>query len=322
MANSKVDIFTAAMRTEFLTSFDATAEPAQFENYTARIPSTARYENYAFLSPVPAVAQYFGRRRLGQIAEIKYTVANLEYDSAFQVLLRDIQDDQVGGYKLKPQELAAKAKIFPCRLVLSTLAAGTTTPCFDGSNFFQTTHTVGTGSNNLTFNAASNDSVNHNLVVLINNGPLKPMFYQDRKSPDFQTDSGTPASQFAKEIRYWIDMEGAAAYGYWWNACLVRITNTPTITEMQTILGTVENQFRSFTLPSGLSGDLPEYVHEQHVFTERSTTLIVSGKLSNLARQVITQSVIIQGGGPVTNIYQGWATPITTNFLNTVASGS
>lgn len=319
MANSKVDIFTAAMRTEFLTAFDAVAEPAAFEQYTARIPSTARIENYAFMSPVPAVAQYYGRRRLGNIAEIKYTVANLEYDSAFQVLLRDIQDDQVGGYKLKPQELAQKAKIFPCRLVLSTLAQGGVTPCFDGSNFFAASHTVGSGANVLSYTSTgTSDGKTHNLVVLINSGPLKPLVYQDRKSPDFQTDSGTPHSQFNKEVRYWIDMEGAAAYGYWWDAILVRITNTPNITDMQTILGLVENQFRTYTLPSGLTGDLPEYVHEQHVFTERSTTLVVSGLLSNLARQVITQSVIIQSGGPVTNIYEGWATPITTNFLNVV----
>jgi phage major head subunit gpT-like protein len=320
MANSKVDIFTAAMRTEFLTAFDAVAEPAPWEAFTARIPSTARIENYAWMSPVPAVAQYYGRRRLGNIAEIKYSVANLEYDAAFQVLLRDIEDDQVGAYKLKPQELAQKAKIFPGRLVLSQLALGAVTPCFDGSNFFAATHTIGTGANIINFTSTgTSDAQTHNLVVLIHSGPLKPLVYQDRKNPNFQTDSGTPQSQFAKEVRYWIDMEGAAAYGYWWDAVLVRITNTPNITDLQNVLGQVENLFRTFTLPSGLSGDLAEYVHEQHVFTERSTTLLVSGKLSNLARQVITQSVIIQGGGPVTNIYQGWATPVTSNFLNTVS---
>ena len=39
-------------------------------------------------------------------------------DSAFEVKLRDVEDDQVGGYKLKPAELAQRAKLFPGRWVM------------------------------------------------------------------------------------------------------------------------------------------------------------------------------------------------------------
>lgn len=323
MADSKVDLFTTAMRTEFITAFMATAEPAEYEQYTAVIPSTARIENYAWMSPVPAVKQFQGHRQYGKISEIKYTVENLEYDSAFEVLLRDIQDDQVGGYKLKPEELAEKAKKFPGRLVLSNVAKGKSTTCFDGSNFFASSHTVGTAGTNgnaLTFTGSGDSSGDkYNFIVLVQNGPLKPLVYQDRKSPAFETDAGSPESKRRKVVTYWIDMEGAAAFGHWWDACLMECTNKPTIGELQTMLGNIENQFRTFALPSGMTGDLNEYVHEQLKFTERNVTLLHSSNAANLVRTVLQSATIVNGSGPVTNIYQGWATPVTSGLLNTIS---
>src|SRR5262249_14318980 len=162
-------------------------------------PSTARIENYAWMSPVPAIAQYKGKRRFGKISEIKYKIENLEYDASFEVLLRDIQDDQVGGYKLKPQELAQKAKKFPGRLVLKTLGLGGPTACFDGSTFFAPSHTIGSGNNALTATGSGNsDGLTYKIIVLLHNGPLKPLVYQDRKNPQFETDSGSPESLKAK----------------------------------------------------------------------------------------------------------------------------
>jgi len=316
-----INVFTVQMRAEFLQAYQELdpTKPAPWEKYTTVIPSTARTENYAWMSPTPGVQPYVGHRRFGHIDAIRYTVNNLEFDMAFEVLNRDIKDDVVGGYKLKAQDLGRRASLYPGRLVLKTLAAGTTTPCFDGSNFVATTHTLGTygtGGNLLSFNPASNDAVAHNIYMLIHDGPIKPLVYQNRMVPDIETDAGTPQSKLAKKSRYWMDMEGAGAYGWWWDVIKTEISDTPTITEMQTIIMNMVNQARSFRLPKAFASDDNEVPHEQIVFSKANTTFACSTGLGELLRQVIDSPTIVNSGAAVTNIYYGIGDYVVSAFLN------
>src|SRR5262249_7778937 len=130
------------MRTEFQVAYQAVADPPPWEKFTQRIPSTARFEHYTWMTPSPGLARYAGHRRFGKIDAGKYSVESTEFDVAFQVPTRDIEDDQTGGYLLKPRELADRARNFPGRWVLKHLAAGTSRTCFDGSNFFADSHNL------------------------------------------------------------------------------------------------------------------------------------------------------------------------------------
>jgi phage major head subunit gpT-like protein len=312
-----VTIFTAAMRQEFLDAYEELDPtiPAPWEDYTTEIPSNARIENYAWLSPAPGVQQYQGHRRLGLIDWVRYSVANLEYDSAFEVLLRDIEDDQVGGYKLKPAQLAKRMKLFPGRAVLKQLPLGTSTACFDGTNFFASSHTLGSGNNTRAF-TASGASGTYYLYTLVKTSPVKPLIWQTRKAANFENDAGTPASKFAKKVRYWSDMEGAAAYGYWWDAHKTTITNLPTSTDIQTLLGLIENDMRTFTMPKAFTTDDSEYPHEQMVFNADTVTFAVSTGIGNVMRQVLNQDTIVQSGAAVTNLYKGYGKLVVSAFLN------
>ncbi len=292
MASEKVTIFTNKMRDEFLTSFEATAPPTPIDAFTLKVASTQRFEHYPWLAPVPGLARWKGHRRFGKIGEITYKVENLEHDSSFEVLLRDIEDDQVGGYSTKPQELAQFAKVYPNQLVLQHLAAGATNLCFDGTAFFADSHTIGTGDNLMSGTAAASDSVTHKIAVLVHNGPLKPLIYQDRKAPKFNTDADTAQSSMAKMVRYWIDLESACAYGHWWSAILLSYSNTPTLTELQTDLGLVESRFKEFKLQETFTGDQPQYLHTMLTHAPENTTIVTSPKLSNMLRTILSSSAI------------------------------
>src|SRR5262245_51263295 len=104
--DQKVGIFTDALRSEFINSYAGVIEPAPWEKWTTKVPSTARIEHYVWMTPSPGVALYAGHRRYGKLDAVRYSVENKEFDAAFDVLLRDIEDDQVGGYMMKPRELA------------------------------------------------------------------------------------------------------------------------------------------------------------------------------------------------------------------------
>src|SRR5262249_54622693 len=108
--------------------------------------------------------------------------------------------------------------------------------------------------------------------------------------------------------------EGAAGFGYWWDAVLVQWTNTPTVGEMQTTLGSVEQQFRTFQLPTNIATDPIEYAHEQIEFSKDNTLIICSNKIGHLVRQALSLSLISNTENP----WVGWARYATSSYLNTI----
>ncbi len=319
--DSRVGIFTTAMRAEFQNAFEASAEPAPYEAFTEIVASTARIENYTWMGPSPGIAEWVGHRRYGHLDAIKYIVENKEFDAAFEVLLRDIEDDQTGGYLRKPKELALRAKLFPGRYVVKNLALGASLSCFDGSSFFANSHNIGTGDNTIAYTSSgSSDSATLKLACLYAGGPLKPMLWQNRKPPKFMDTSGTPASSEIKTVKYWIDLEGNFAFGYWHDAILVTITNTPDVSDFQEILRQVMTRFRSFQLPKSASSEDGEYIHEQTRFTGANFQLVGSTALEIIADQSLNQDWVPQNIGSntvaTTNVMKGKATFTPSAFFD------
>lgn len=335
-----INLFTAAMKQEFLASMKAAAVPAPFEALTSTISSTARLENFAWMTPSPGIQLYMGKRRAAQIDQIRYTLENRQYDGTLRVPLRDVEDDQVGGYKLRMGDLTIKAgKPFESRLVFQTLANGGGSnsggTCFDGTKFFATTHALGGyassvpsgfggGANALTYTSANtSDGATSRLIFLIH-GPqqiLKPLLLLKRKPPKFMTDAGTPQSEKQKFADYWIDLEASAGYGYWWDAIRVTITNSPSLLDMFACIDAARQMFRTFTLPTALDTDPVEYVHEQTPFNAKTATIACSTNLEQLLNHALNEdrvgvSVAGSTAGITNNIYRGSFGLVTSALLN------
>lgn len=319
--DAKVTIFTNKMRTEFVTAYTATAEPAPWEDFTWVFPSGARIEHYNFMSPTPGLAKYAGHRRYGKIDVVYYRVENKEFDAAFEVLLRDVEDDTTSGYEIKPKELSQRAKLFPGRWVLKQLALGKTLNCYDGGAFIADSHAIGTVDNLIAYTSTgSSDSATYKLIALHRGGPLKPLIWQSRKGPRFMTNAGESRSFEAKILRYWIDLEGECAFGYPWDVCWVDITNTPDVNDMHKIFAAVEKQFRTYQLPKSLASEDGEYIHEQTVFSSGNMTFAGSTGLSEVLRQALNEDWAPQTIGSntvaTTNRFKGYAKYVVSAFLN------
>lgn len=330
-----INIFTTAMRTEFLNAMQAVPEKdLPWQTLTEIIPSTARIENYAWMTPAPGLSRYQGHRRFAQLDQIKYTLENVEFDGGISVSNRDIQDDQIGGWQRRFADLGQKAARFPGIQVLLGLKLGKTTPCFDGSNFFSATHTFGGGPvaplgftqglNYLQYTSAnSSDSITHRFVLALNNGSmgLKPFLWQQRKPPEVDTDAGSPDSRKAKRTDYWVDMEGINGYGYWWDAVLVEILNTPNLTDIFVAIDACIKQFYAFTLPLALPTDPTIYVHNDLDFNSTNATIISSTGLYPLMRHALKEdrvgvSVAGSTAGITSNIYYNMFGLMATGYLN------
>lgn len=329
-------LFNLGMRDSFLRAMQVVADPAPYEGFTQIIDSKQRLENYPWMTPAPRLSRFLGKRRAGMISTVTYSVENKEFDATVDIRTRDAQDDLMEGWKIRMQSMAEEAKHpFRSKLVLSHLANGGTATCFDGSAFFSTSHTIGDapatapssvfgGSGNaLTFSAASADSRVETFIVLVKNGSygLKPLLYQNRKAPELMTNFGTSDMSFSKVLRYWVDLEAAAAFGYWWDACRCVITNTPTFAELQTCIDGVFKQMYEFKLPKNNPQEPDEFVHEQRLFDAKNITIVCSTGLTRLFQHLLGEERIGINSqtGFTNNIYYRAAELCPTAMLNSGA---
>jgi len=302
------------------------ANELPYNDFCHTADSTARIENYDWITPPPGIRQYPGFRTYAQLSSIPYRIENEEFDAAIQIPTRDIEDDKIGGWPMRFTQLGVIAARFPERWIYQTLANGNSNVCFDGTNFFATTHNQGGGGlatlpspftgggNLLTFTSANSaDGATGKAVFLFKNpmsGPVKPVIYQNRKPFKMITDAGTPASQIAKLAKYVIDGEAASLYGYWWDAIMVQFINTPSVTDIQTVCDIVMQQISTLTLPRNLPSDSNLYVHQGIKLTGRVGTVVTGPLTQMLFAHVLGDSrigVSVAGstGGIANNIYFG-----------------
>lgn len=317
-----VSAFTSLARAEFMQGKLAADEkpfPAAYEQFTTSMPSSTRVETHVYMSNLPRLREFNGYQAATRLVNKEYTVANKEYRiGPVSVRKTDLDDDQVGGYLRSIQALPGRGQKDIGHQLLAHLAAGTTNTCFDGSAFFANSHTVGSGDNLDTANFASNDGVTHYCIgLVIDNPAIKPVIFQDRESlSELMTDADTPQAAKLKEYEYWADCRFGLAYGFWWDAYHVTITDTPTVAEVvETLIPQIVNGFRSFTLPKGNDKDDSLYVHEGWVPDASNFVLLCNLKLAEILQTAVSQSQYIRSTGNVDNVYKNKATIIPTSAL-------
>lgn len=315
MAIDRVDILTQAMNAAFVNSYEAIADQPALEKAITTVPSKGRIENYPWLYPPPLLHQWKGYRQYAKLGETNYRVPNITYTAEFEVMKEDMDDDQVGGFKLQASAMADGAKNWKIIQSLQNLALGQTTLCFDGTNLFASSHTVGTGNNIFTATTAGTDAVTHCAVALVlENKLVKPLLWQNREGPDFKTDLGELHAERNRMYKWWCDLRGAAAFGFWWDLVLIKFANTPTVAEVQTALGTLNARLRGFKYPTNLPSDVAQYPHGQRVFDNKSLLIICSTLIEHIFRQALTLSLIAN----TENYYKGFADLLCSGYLDSV----
>lgn len=298
----QLDQFSGLIQDRFLNAEIDRAEIADIVPLLDQIPSNARVEQHIFGTGVPTIRLYGGRTAATSVAPKYFAVPNLEYRGELIANTRDVQDDRVSFYERKAAMLAREVDFFPYIRGLEVLCDGHNALCPDETAFFATTHNEGsfrqitmsglTGDGNKYeyTTAASADGTKHAVVVTYNGpGDLKPVMWQNRKPAIMDNTAGSPEARHAKTIKYWVDLEGAAFLGWWWNAVRINVLGTPTVTEMYNILTVARAAMVSFSLPKADAIDRTYYPHEQRRFNEATHTMIVSPALETVSMLALGQ---------------------------------
>ncbi len=316
-----VNAFSVLAKAEFqnqLMEAYARPYPADIDQLVDEYPSKTAVETYPYMTNIPRLRVFKRDSPAVQLAADKWTVANITYRGGPIIVQKEtLDDDQVGGYLKAISALPAGLQKDIKYKILATLAAGASIPCFDGTNFFASSHTIGTGNNVMTVDNASNDTITHKIIAVITDGPARPILFQNREPLKDLQDNGSPQALEARETRFWADTRFGVAPAAWFTSVINTLTDTPTLPELTTIILSMFNRLRTFTLPVGSAIDDALYFWEGWTPASNNCTLLCNLQLATLLETIRDSALIASGtsGGVVTNYLQGKFRVIPTSAL-------
>jgi len=222
-------IVTPALISALFTGFNKNfqdglaAAPSQYTEIATVIQSSTKSNTYGWLGKFPSLRKWVGDRVINSMQAHGYAITNEDFESTVGVDRNDIEDDQLGIYAPLFQEMGRAAAVHPDEQVFALLAAGFTTPCYDGQYFFDTDHPVypnvdGTGTPvsvaNLVVDA---EYTGEPWYLLDTSRALKPLIFQQRKAPQLvpMTKVDDEVVFTSKTFRYGVDCRDACGFGFW-----------------------------------------------------------------------------------------------------------
>lgn len=192
---------------------------SQYSRIATIVPSTTASNDYAWLGSFPNVREWLGDRVVHGAQAHGYNIKNRDFELTVGVPRNAIEDDQFGIYAPMMTEMGLSTGVHPDQLSFGQLAAGPSTPCYDGQFFFDTDHPVldASGKPQSQANWDNNSGSGRAWYLLDTSRALKPIIFQDRKKPQFVPKTmPTDDNVFhAKEFIYGVDSRCNVGFGFW-----------------------------------------------------------------------------------------------------------
>lgn len=182
------------------------------------VPSSTGSNEYGWLGKFPSAREWLGDRVVQNMRSHDYTIKNKDWELTVAVDRNDIEDDNIGIYGPMFEEIGASTGAKACELVYGLLAAGFTTPCYDGQFFFDTDHPVilEDGTQGTFSNSGGGSGPAWFLADLSPARRLKPIILQMRKDWEFVAkDNPNDENVFMrKEFIYGSEARMNVGYGF------------------------------------------------------------------------------------------------------------
>lgn len=159
------------------------AAKPQWSMIATEVPSTGAANFYGWLKDLPGIVEWTGARQLADMGKHGYSIENKTYESSISVSRENVDDDQIGHYSVVAQNYGDQVAYFPDTLCYPLLAAGFSTLCFDGQNYFDTDHPLETTPATTFSNVVGNPATDTGepWFLIDDTKVLKPVVYQNRR---------------------------------------------------------------------------------------------------------------------------------------------
>jgi len=285
-ASSLTSVYTA-FSAVFNNAFQATE--TWHEQVAMTVPAKTRIVDYKFLLDFPTVQQWIGDRQINSLEPKAFQVETKDWEATIEIERNDLEDEQLGLYNPIIAAMAEEAKRHPERLIANLLKGGSSSVCYDGTNFFSASHPVGSKTESNFDNGG-----NTPWYIIDKTRAIKPFIFQLRRGVQLvRMDRPDDEHVFMhKKFRYGVDYRGAAAYGLWQLAyCSTQELNSTNYASARAAMMSLTNANGD---PLGIQPSL----------------LIVPPALEGKAREILNAQFIIgsdTAGGSKSNIWMGSA---------------
>lgn len=191
--------------------------PTDHERIAMQVPSSTGREEYGWMNRLPSAREWIGDRVVQNMGQSGYSITNKDFELTLGVDRNHIEDDNLGIYGMMFEEIGSSTSSKACELVYGLLAAGFTTPCYDGQNFFSTTHPVLDANGNAQSVANTDGGAGTPWFLIDTSRVFKPIILQTRKDWDFVSKDNLDDDNvfMRKEFLYGADARMNVGFGLW-----------------------------------------------------------------------------------------------------------
>ncbi|HHE1214550.1 TPA: Mu-like prophage major head subunit gpT family protein [Vibrio parahaemolyticus] len=176
-----IEALQATMSAAYTRGLNA-ANP-QWSMIATEVPSSGAQNFYGWLKDLPGIVEWVSDRQLADLGKHGYSIVNKTWESSISISRDEVDDDQIGHYSVIAQNYGDQVAYFPDTLAYPLLAAGFTTLCYDGQNYFDTDHPLETTPATTFSNVVGDPSTDTGepWFLIDDTKVLKPVVYQNRR---------------------------------------------------------------------------------------------------------------------------------------------
>ncbi|WP_057465567.1 Mu-like prophage major head subunit gpT family protein [Pseudovibrio sp. POLY-S9] len=193
--------------------------PEDWKKIATEVPSTTSENEYGWLKEWPAMREWVGDRLIKELSGDSYKIKNKDFEATVSVKKNDIEDDKLGMYTPRFKAQGRAAGQWQNNLVWSALPLGFSEKCYDGQNYFDTDHPVGSkekGNQRTVSNYQAGEKAPW--FLLDTKQAILPIIFQMRQKPELvaQDDASTSERAFMKkQYLYGADARGNVGFSFW-----------------------------------------------------------------------------------------------------------
>ena len=269
-----------------------------YQRVAMTVPSSTSSNEYGWLGQFPRIREWVGDRVVNSLALHDYRIKNKKWELTIGVKKDNIEDDEVGIFSPMFQEIGRATASFPDELVWPFLAAGVSTPCYDGQFFFDTDHPVLAPDGTVTSVSNFGGGAGPTWYLLDLSRAVKPIVFQNRRSFDFRRmDAANDEVVFDRdEYRYGVDGRNNVGYGFWQLGYASK--QTLNADNFEAALAALTGMKGDYGRPLGIGAS--------------GVTLVVPTSLNGAGRRVV-KSTLVNGGE--SNPWEGAAELLVSPWL-------
>lgn len=135
-----------ALQTTVTTAFQAAYRdtPLTYPQFTMTVTSSTKIATYGWLARMQKMREWLGPRQVQNLSTYSTQLTNRTYENTLGLDREEIEDDMLGLFNARVQELGRTGAYFPQQVVLQAIADNAVS--FDGKAFFATDHPLASPS--------------------------------------------------------------------------------------------------------------------------------------------------------------------------------